>query len=54
MLYYVKVEKNGIHQETHRFTSWKEAHEYARAVKTVRRGDVEVWLGMEGEGAIKL
>jgi len=54
MLYYVTVERNGIHVETHKFPSWKEARNYAYAVKTVRRGEVEVWIGRDGEGAVKL
>jgi len=53
MLYYVTVERNGIHVETHKFASWKEARQYAYAVKSARRG-VEVWIGQDGEGAVKI
>ena len=55
MLYYVTVEKNGVHVETHRFASFQEARQYAYAVKAARRGvGVEVWIGQDGEGAVKL
>lgn len=54
MLYYVTLERNGIHLETHRFASFMEAREYAYAAKAQRRGNVEVWLGVEGEFAIKI
>lgn len=54
MLYYVKIVVNGRHSETHRFRSWREAHEYAMELKKFRRNNIDIWIGQDGEGAVKI
>jgi hypothetical protein len=54
MLYYVKIVIGGLLSEVFYFDNWKEAREYALTLKQRKRGTADIWIGQDGEGAVKL
>lgn len=51
-MFYVKIVVNGLLSETFHFDNWKEARTYALVLHARRKGNSQVWLGQDGEGAV--
>jgi len=53
-MWYVTLVRNGVHLSTQRFESWKAAMLYALSARKISTYAVEVWIGRDGEEAVKL